>query len=67
MAAIRDTFKYRLLQREVSVDHGITYDLNRREAESQLTYPGSVIQQIGCRTTRTAAVKWIRNLSRSSE
>ena len=54
----RDTYKYRLRQGRRVVHHGITNDLNRREAEHQQKWPGSRIEQIGRRTTRSAALDW---------
>lgn len=58
--AERDTYKYHLKQRHRTVYRGITYDLERREAEHQERFPGSRISQVGRRTTREAALKWER-------
>lgn len=58
--AERDTSKYHLKQGHKTVYRGITYDLERREAEHQKEYPGSEIKQVGRRTTRDAALKWER-------
>ena len=56
----RDTHKYHLKQGGKVVHRGITYDLNRREAEHQVRYPGSKIQKVGRRTTRESALQWER-------
>ena len=56
--AERDTYKYQLKRGHRTVHRGVTYDLERREAEHQQDYPGSRIQQMGRRTTRDAALKW---------
>ena len=57
----RDTYKYHLKEGHRTVRRGITYDLERREAEHQKEHPGSRIKQIGRRTNREAALKWERN------
>ncbi|MAF54189.1 MAG: hypothetical protein CL694_14400 [Chloroflexi bacterium] len=56
----RDTYKYHLKQGRKVVHKGITDDLDRREIEHQRNYPGARIQQVGRRTSRTAALKWER-------
>ena len=58
--AERDTHKYHVKQGHKTVYRGITYDLERREAEHQKDFPGSEIKQVGRRTTREAALKWER-------
>lgn len=58
--AERDTYKYHTKKGQKTVHRGITYDLERREAEHQQDYPGSSIKQVGRRTTREAALKWER-------
>ena len=60
MAKRRDTHKYHLKQGKKVVHKGITYDLERREAQHQEEFPGSQAQQVGRRTTREAALKWER-------
>lgn len=55
---MRNTCKYRLKQGGKTVYYGITYDLERCEAEHQKDYPGSRIEQVGHRTTREEALKW---------
>ena len=60
MAAERDTLKYHLKMGKQVVHRGITYDLERREAQHQEQFPGSRIQQVGRRATRDAALKWER-------
>ena len=59
--AKRDTYKYQLKTGHRAVYRGITYDLERREVEHQKDFPGTVIKQVGRRTTREAALKWERN------
>ena len=58
--AKRDTFKYHLKQGSKVVHRGITDSLERREREHQATWPGSIIKQVGRRTSRNAALKWER-------
>ena len=60
MAKERDTYKYQLKDSKKVVHRGITYDLERREAEHQQQFPGSRIEQVGRRTTRESALKWER-------
>ena len=57
---LRTTYKYHLVQRGRVVHRGITNDLERREAEHQVRYPGGCIKQIGNKTTRGGALKWER-------
>lgn len=59
MSTKRDTFKYRLWWRGSVIYRNITCDLVRREAEHQVRFPGARVQQIGRRTTRVAALKWL--------
>ena len=58
--ASRDTYKYHLKQGHKTVHKGITYDLERREAQHQEQYPGTHIKQVGRRVDREAALKWER-------
>jgi len=58
---IKNTYKYHLKLGYKVVEKGITYDLIRRETEKQKEFQGSRIKQIGRRTTREAAEKWLRN------
>lgn len=58
--AERDTYKYQVKQGRKTVYRGITYDLERREAEHQKEFPDSRMEQVGRRTTREAALKWER-------
>ena len=58
--AERDTYKYHLKQGRTTVHKGITYDLERREAQHQEQYPTSRIKQVGRRVGREAALKWER-------
>lgn len=55
----RDTCKYIYVHKR-RVPHGITNDLDRREAEHRRRWPGGYIQQVGRRTTRSAALAWER-------
>lgn len=55
----KDTYKYQLKIGHKVVLRDITYDLMRREAEHQERFPGSRIVQVGRRTTREAAFKWL--------
>lgn len=59
--AERDTYKYQVKVGHKTVHRGITYDLERREAEHQQDHRGSTIKQVGRRTTREAALRWERN------
>lgn len=56
----RDTYKYRLALDGRTILRDTTYDLVRREAEHQARYPGSRVAQVGRRTTRKAALAWLR-------
>lgn len=56
----RETYKYHMKQGKKVVHRGITYDLERREAQHQEEYPDSSIDQVGRKTTREAALKWER-------
>lgn len=60
MAKQRDTYKYHLKQGKKVVHRGVTYDLERREAQHQEKFPNSNIEQVGRRTSRDAALKWER-------
>ena len=55
-----NTYKYQLIQKGKVVHRDITYDLTRREAEHQKTYPASHVRQIGRKTTRKDALRWQR-------
>ena len=65
MAKTRNTYKYHLKEGNKIVHRGITYDLNRREVEHQEKFPGTYIEQVGHRTTRTSALKWERTSSKN--
>lgn len=58
---MRDTYKYHLKYGKLVVHRGITNDLYRREQEHQVKYPGSLISQVGRRSTRETALAWERN------
>ena len=55
----RDTYKYRLKQRNKVLQSGITNDLERREQEHQRNHGKNVhLEQVGRKTTREAAREW---------
>ena len=58
---MRDTYKYHLKRGQQIVHRGITNDLDRREQEHKVKYPGTKIIQVGRKTTRDAALEWERN------
>jgi hypothetical protein len=58
MSKTRDTYKYHVKVGRKVVDGGITNNLERREKERQLQFPGSHLVQVGRRTTREAARDW---------
>ena len=61
MSEPRDTYKYRFVGPHGNIKHsGITIDLRRREPELRRQYGPGNVQQVGRRTTRTAAKKWER-------
>ncbi len=60
----RDTFRYHLKVGRKVVHRGITYDLERREAEHQREFPGGLIAQVGQKTTRESGLKWERKEAR---
>ncbi len=53
-----DTYKYQFKVGNRIVEHGITKDLDRREAELLEQWPGGRIKQVGRITTAEAAHKW---------
>ena len=62
MPVDRIAYKYHFKLGNKIVHTGITYDIDRREAEHQLK-PGwgkGHIKQVGLRTTRAAAREWER-------
>ena len=58
--AERDAYKYHVKVGHKVVHRGVTYDLERREAEHQEEFPGSRLEQVGRRTTWESALKWER-------
>ena len=66
MATNRDTYRYHFKLGNRIVHTGITYDIDRREAEHQQTegWRKGHIFQVGQRTTREAAVAWEREQRR---
>ena len=60
MMAERNTYKYHLKKGGKIIHRGITNDLNRREAEHQVQFPGSKLEPMGPRVTRESALKWER-------
>ena len=59
----RDTYKYQLKVGNKVVYRGITNDLERREKDHQVNWPGAYIEQVGRLTTRSGALKWERMAS----
>ena len=69
MPVDRDTYKYHFKLGNKIVHTGITYDIDRREAEHQLK-PGwdkGHIKQVGLRTIRAAAREWEREQARQGK
>ncbi len=62
MPTDRDTYKYYFKKGSKIVHAGITYDLDRREAEHKKKHGWGKghIKQVGFRTTRDAALEWER-------
>ncbi len=60
MAATADTFKYELEVDGAVVFRGVTSDLQRRESEHRERWPEGTVVKIGRRTTRAAALAWLR-------
>ena len=62
MPVDRDTYKYHFKLGNKIVHTGITYDIDRREAEHQREqgWGKGHIKQVGLRTTRAAAREWER-------
>ena len=56
--AKRDTYKYLVKRGNKVLDGGITKDIERREQERQLEYPGSHLKKVGIRTTEEGARAW---------
>lgn len=56
----KDTYKYHLMVGKKVVHKDICTDWVRREASHQQEFPGSRIRLIGRKTTREAALKWVR-------
>lgn len=54
----RDTYRYHYWWRGKVVHRGETDNLDRRESEHQVKYPGGHIQQIGPRVTKDTALLW---------
>ena len=66
MPTNRDTYKYHFKLGNRIVHTGITYDIDRREAEHQGTngWGKGHIFQVGRRTTRESALDWEREQRR---
>ena len=62
MPTDRDTYKYHFKLGHTVVHRGITYDLDRREAEHRQKHGWGRghIKQVGRRTTRDDALEWER-------
>ena len=60
MPTYRDTYKYHFKLGNRIVHTGITYDIDRREAEHRQKdgWEKGHILQVGLRTTRDAALQW---------
>ena len=60
MPTNRDTYKYHFKKGNKIVHTGITYDIDRREAEHKSAHGWGKghIKQVGFRTTRDAALEW---------
>ena len=56
--AKRDTYKYLVKRGNKVLDGGITKDIERREQERQLEYPGSHLKKVGIRTMEEGARAW---------
>ena len=56
--AKRDTYKYLVKRGNKVLDGGITKDIERRERERQIEYPGSHLKKVGIRTTEEGAREW---------
>lgn len=69
MATDRDTYKYHFKLGNKIVHTGITYDIDRREAEHKRErgWGKGHIKQVGLRTTRAAAVEWEREQAREGK
>ena len=69
MPTNRDTFKYYFKKGNKIVHAGITYDLDRREAEHQQKHGWGKghIKQVGFRTTRDAALAWEREQAKQGK
>jgi hypothetical protein len=61
MAEPRDTYKYIYLHKGRVPHGGITNDPDRREREHRRRWPAGYIQQVGRRTTLSAARAWERD------
>lgn len=69
MPTNRDTYKYHFKLGNRIVRTGITYDIDRREAEHQRTqgWDKGHIFQVGRRTTRESALDWEREQRRQGK
>lgn len=56
---IRDTYKYVVWLEGQSIHKDVTNDLARREEEHRARWPTCRVQQVGRKTTRGAALKWV--------
>ena len=59
MAKRYDTFRYQFKVGTRIFENGITTDLESRERELQRDHPKGHIKQVGRKTTREAARKWL--------
>lgn len=69
MATDRDTYKYHFKIGNKIVHTGITYDIDRREAEHKREqgWGKGHIKQVGLRTTRGAATEWEQEQARQGK
>ena len=69
MATDRDTYKYHFKIGNKIVHTGITYDIDRREAEHKREqgWGKGHIKQVGLRTTRDAATEWEQEQARQGK
>lgn len=63
----RDTYKYHLRLQGKIVFVDVTSDLVRREQEHKARHPDSQIEQVGRRTTRKAALRWLEKQRKVKE
>ena len=65
MGKRRNTHKYHYKKGNKIVHSGITKDLERREQEHQVKWPGGHIKKVGRRTTEEGAREWEKKQKKS--